>query len=100
MEKIVIRSMEYPCRVTMGAMIRFKRETGRDVSKIESGDVADMICFMWCCVTSACKADKVEFGMNLEEFADSFDVNEMQEFVTELISSGSVQKKTQDAPEK
>ena len=29
--KIIIGGKEYPCRVTMGALLRFKRETGHDV---------------------------------------------------------------------
>lgn len=31
MKKIKIKGQEYPCRVTMGAMVRFKRESGKDI---------------------------------------------------------------------
>ena len=70
MMTIKINGKEYPCRVTMGAMLRFKRETGKDVSQIGKGNVADLVTFLWCCTASASKADGVEFGMGLVDFAD------------------------------
>lgn len=33
--KIKLGDKEYPCRVTMGAMVRFKNETGKDMSRLE-----------------------------------------------------------------
>ena len=61
MTKIEINGKEYPCRVTMGAMLRFKRETGHDVSKMDPTDVAELVTLLWCCIVSASKADGVEF---------------------------------------
>ena len=61
---------EYPCRQTMGAMLRFKRETGREVTDMTDG-VSDLCTYLYCCVVSACMADGVEFGMGLTEFADN-----------------------------
>lgn len=73
MKRIQINGKEYPVRMTMGALLRFKRETGKDVSEVKSTDVADMVILMWCCVASACKADGVDFSLSLDEFADSLD---------------------------
>lgn len=73
MKKIQINGKSYPARITMGALLRFKRETGKDVSEVKSTDVSDMVILLWCCVASACKADGVEFGLSLEAFADSLD---------------------------
>ena len=73
MKRIQINGKEYPVRMTMGALLRFKRETGKDVSEVKPTDVADMVILMWCCVASACKADGVDFSLSLEEFADSLD---------------------------
>ena len=52
--RITVKGVTSPCRVTMGAMVRFKRASGRDVSEISKNDVSDMVLFMWCCVASAC----------------------------------------------
>lgn len=78
--KINVGGRDLPCRVTMGAMLRFKRETGRDVSEMSSGDISDLITFMWCCVSSACVADGTEFGLTLEEFADRMDPESLGRF--------------------
>lgn len=67
---IVVDGKEYPCRPTMGAMLRFKQETGRDVSEM-TGSVSDLATYMWCCVVSACKREGVEFNMSLMDFADA-----------------------------
>lgn len=70
MKRITINGQEYPCRITMGAMLRFKRETGHDVSRMRADDVSDMVAFLWCCIASASKADGVPFDMPLMDFAD------------------------------
>ena len=69
MKRIRINGKEYPVRMTMGALLRFKRNTGKDVGDIKKDDIADMIILLWCCVASACKADGVDFDLSLEQFA-------------------------------
>ena len=63
MNKVIICAKEYPSRVTMGAMIDFKHETGKDVNEI-GADIEQLTMFMYCCVRSACRAD----GINLDDF--------------------------------
>ena len=70
MMKIMVGGREYPCRATMGAMLRFKRETGREVTELDMSQMSDLAVWLWCCVLSACAADGVDFGMELMEFAD------------------------------
>ena len=90
--KITIGGKEYPCRVTMGALLRFKRATGHDVSTLNDGDVEELLTLLWLCVVSACKADGVEFGLTLDEFADSLDAQEMNAFYASMASGN--EKKT------
>lgn len=68
--KITVGGVEYPCRSTMGAMLRFKRETGREVTELDARSVSDLALWLWCCVSSACSADGVTFGLSLQDFAD------------------------------
>ena len=75
--EIIINGKHYPCRQTMGAMLRFKQETGREITEIEQGNFSDICTFLWCCVVSACKHDGVEFGLSLMDFADSIDPDTM-----------------------
>jgi hypothetical protein len=96
MKKVLYKGRELPCRVTMGAMVRFKRESGRDVSTIQNGDISDLILFFWCCIKSACNADGVAFDEPFEMFADSLDSEVLQGFVESLTAQGgdAEQKKT------
>ena len=48
--EIMINGKAYPCRQTMGAMLRFKRETGRDATQMDGGSINDICTFLWCCV--------------------------------------------------
>lgn len=69
--EITINGTSWPCRQTMGAMLRFKRETGREATEIDPSSLSDLCTFLWCCVVSASKADGKDFGMSLMEFADA-----------------------------
>ena len=84
MTKIEINGKEYPCRVTMGAMLRFKRETGHDVRKMDPTDVAELVTLLWCCIVSASKADGVEFGIELMDFADMLDPETLTGFYASM----------------
>lgn len=81
--KITVSGKEYPCRQTMGAMLRFKRETGREVSDMEGG-LTDLCTYLYCCVASASAADGVEFGMTLTQFADVLAPADLQEWAQAL----------------
>lgn len=69
--EINIDGKRYPCRMTMGALLRFKRETGKELTSITADSGSDSIVLMWCCAVSACKHDDIEFGYTLEDFADA-----------------------------
>ena len=72
--EITINGVAYPCRPTMGAMLRFKRETGREVTEATDGQVSDIITLLWCCIVSTCNAEGKEFPYDLLSFADNVDV--------------------------
>ena len=66
---ISIHSREYPCRLTMGAMLEFKRRTGREVTEMQGTDIALVITLIFCCLLSSCRADGVE-----QPFKDEMDM--------------------------
>lgn len=90
--KLTIGGKEYPCRVTMGAMTRFKHESGKDVSKMGQGDIGELVLFIYCCVKSACNADGVAFDMDFETFADHLEPDSVNAFYASSGESG--EKKT------
>ena len=75
--EITVNGKAYPCRPTMGAMLRFKRETGKEVTELEPSALSDLCTYLWCCVVSACKHDGIEFTLPLMDFADCISQEEM-----------------------
>ena len=65
---IEVGGKEVPCRLTMGAMLQFKRETGRDVSQMDQSDLEDLLMLMWCCIACACRAEGYEYEVDFERF--------------------------------
>jgi hypothetical protein len=72
MNKIMIEvgGKEFPCRLTMGAMLQFKRTVGKDVSQMDWKDMEELLMLMWCCVSSASRADNIEFPIDFPMFCD------------------------------
>ena len=77
-QKIRIGDQLYPAYQTMGAMLAFKQETGKEVTEIPATDISSMMVYLFCVVRSACRREKVEFpftdtqllgdGITLEDF--------------------------------
>lgn len=91
--EIIVDGKAYPCRLTMGAMLRFKEETGKEINEI--GTSVSLTCaFLYCCVVSACKCDGVEFDMPLMEFADHVslaDLNSWQNQIRDVEETAETQ---------
>lgn len=79
MQTITIAGQTYPCRPTMGAFVRFKRATGRDVSQLDQTDISDNLLFLHCCLRSACNADGVACDIDFDTFADSLEPTALQQ---------------------
>lgn len=71
MLKIDINGKEYPCEFVMGAFLRFKRETGKDVSQLQQDSLEDLLMLMWCCVKCTTQAYGEEFPLDFETFCNS-----------------------------
>lgn len=80
MLEIKIGKKTFPCRVTMGAMRRFKDITGKEATSLTQADLSDLVTFIYCCVASACNADKVEFSLSVDDFADNLDMDTLNRF--------------------
>jgi hypothetical protein len=61
----------YPCLQTMGAALRFRKMTGKEVAQLDPSSMEELCTWLYCCVVSACKRDAIEFSLTLEEFADN-----------------------------
>lgn len=92
--EITVNGTAYPCSPTMGAMLRFKQETGREITEIDSTSFTDLCTYLWCCVKSAAKREGKPFDMSLMEFADSLTPEDMAEWnaaiVVDAASDGDI----------
>ena len=76
--EVKIGNASYPCRMTMGAMLRFKRITGHELAEMPDGSVSEMVILLYCCTASASNADGVPFEMDCETFCDRIDPDSME----------------------
>lgn len=82
--EITIDGKTFPCRPTMGAMLRFKRETGKEVTEIDTTSFTDLCTYLWCCIVSASKHDGKDFNLSLMDFADSISPDDMTAWAESL----------------
>ena len=97
--EVTINGVAYPCRPTMGAMLRFKKETGKEVTEITSNSLTDLCTYLYCCVASASAADGVDLKMSLMDFADALNPEEMTAWAAQMQQNnvedaGGVEKKS------
>lgn len=86
---ITIDGKDYPCRMTLGAMVRFERLTGKDVSKMDTSSISEMATLLYCGVKSACNVDGMEFGLSLDDFCDNLSTDEIAKWA-ETMKPASV----------
>lgn len=98
--EIKIGKEVFPCRQTMGAMLRFKQETGREVTEIDATSFTDICTFLWCCIVSASKADGKKFKLSLMDFADSVSPEDMNEWAAAIQGETTEEDAESNADEK
>lgn len=85
-----IKGENYPLRVTLGAQMLFKQDTGKEVSEMEG--VEEFGKYLYYCARSAAIADNIEFNVTLEEFLHAFDQEMLDTW--EEQQAGYLEKKT------
>lgn len=89
-----------PCAPTMGAMLRFHRETGRDISEANLGSLTDLCTYLWCCVVAGCSNEGRPFDLSLMDFADSLSPEDMQTFAEALAEDNPEDAHADEAKKK
>lgn len=68
---IEVAGVKYNVRMTMGVLLSFKKETGRDLEKFDESNLEDSAILLYCICKSSARVDKKEFPFSShEEFAD------------------------------
>lgn len=94
---IMLAGTAYPARMVMGALLRFRRETGRDAAQMDPSDVGDLLLLLWCCTAAASHADGIPFTYDFDTFCDMItpgDVARWNEAMAEGQTDGEEEKKT------
>lgn len=94
MEKdmITIGNKKYPLRVTMGAIVRFKRSTKKNINEVSTDDIDSFLQFVYLCVSSASNIDGVEFKLSFDDFIDYLEPKDIE--LLSVILASEAQKKT------
>lgn len=88
---INIDGTEYKAEPTLGAMLLFKKETGKEVNEITG--LSDTIIWLWCCVKSGSEKTGHPLQMNCQEFADSCTMDVLNAWTEAQKQSGEESKK-------
>lgn len=94
--EVTVNGKTYPCYPTMGALLRFKKEAGVEITEVGES-LSSMCVYLWCCVKSACNREKVAFDYTLEDFADNIDQDILTEWalaVSTPVSESDGEKKS------
>lgn len=82
--EIKINGEAYPCRPTMGAMLRFKEQTGKEITDLDTNSFTELCTYLWCCIKSACAREQKQFDLSLLDFADSIDPDDMNAWAASM----------------
>lgn len=88
--EIKINGEAYPCRPTMGAMLRFKEQTGKEITDLDTTSFTELCTYLWCCIKSACAREQKQFDLSLLDFADSIDPDDMNAWAAAMDENGKV----------
>lgn len=83
--QIKINGTSYPCRLTMGALLAYKRKTGQDFGAKTEGesnvmDIENLLLLLGYCLESTCRADskKLPEGFSAENLGDYINMEDAQ----------------------
>lgn len=93
---IKVGGKAYPCYPTMGAMLKFRNLTGKEVSEVGPNDLSLMIALCYCQTACACDAEGVDLTLELEQFANRLSPDSFYAWCAALGS----QEESQEAEKK
>ena len=66
----IINGVTYPVIFTMGAMLRYKRLTGKEITEMDQNSLEDAATLIYCAAASGAKSKGIDFPYELEDFYD------------------------------
>ena len=82
--KIKVKGQDFDIRITFGGILRYNRETGKDLQDLGNGNMPldDVNKFIFCNFESCAKADGKNIdGIEMLDVLDSMDLKAINEFL-------------------
>lgn len=84
MKQIRINGIEYPCRLTVGVLKRYKEQSGKDLA--DTDDLFSICGLLFLAVTEACRKSGRSFPYgNAEEMMDDIELADIEGVVSGLF---------------
>lgn len=80
-------------------MVRFKRETGKEINEIDFNSITELCTYLWCCICAASNREGKEFKLSFIDFADNTSPEDMREW-TKAIQAKEGEGDTEEDAEK
>ena len=90
---ITIDNVAYPAKPSMGAMLMFKDQTGKEAHEINAESPTEMVIWLYCCTKAECQRQKVTFDFGLQDFANALDLDALTAWSQSLIDEAASKKK-------
>ena len=81
----------------MGAMLRFKRETGKEATTVDGSSLTDLVTYVWCCALSASALEGEPLKMSLEDFADRLQPADIEAWSRQMAEENASDDDDDDA---
>lgn len=95
--EVTFKGETYPMALTMGAILEYKRMTGKDVSSLEGDDPEGLLVICYCCLASACRAKRIDFPYTLQDFADNCAIDDINEMSAQIAAQQAEEAKKKEA---
>ena len=84
--RITFNGAAYPMVLTMGALLDFKRLTGRDAAQLDGEDLEGLLALCYCCIRSASRVEGIDFPHTFEEFCDRCTIEELNAMSAQIAA--------------
>lgn len=89
---VEIDGVSYRANGSLGAMLLFKEQTGKEVNEING--LSDTIVWLWCCVKSGSAKSSNPLTLSCQEFADACTMDVLDEWTKAQATDRESKKKS------
>lgn len=98
--EITINGTSYPCKMTLGAMLRFKELTGKEVSEISQTEVSAMATLLYCCAASGASSEGKSLDLTPVQFCDNISAEDLNAWASAVAEAEVTPDAGDDAKKK